>query len=192
MKTFSLLCVGVLISTLAFANGIDEPKESASSVAVSNSMGSTLVKVYYKADQSGTVKVSILKGRQVLFTETLTKVSGFMRPYNFENLNAGNYTVQIEDKFGKREEHLAYEGGRIEKYISIVKLAQQGKYLLSVNSMAADQISVNVYNEKNEVVHSETKKVDSTFAEVLNIKDINKFTIEVSDSQGVLKTVKNQ
>lgn len=192
MKAFSLLCVGVLFSTLAFANGIDEPKESASSVSVSNLEGSTLVKVYYKADQTGTVKVSILKGKRILFTETLKKVSGFVRPYNFENLTAGEYTVQVEDKYGKRLEQVTYEGGRIAKYVGIVKLAQQGKYLITVNSKSSDQISVNVYNERNEVVHSQTKNVASSFAEVLNIKNINQFTIEVSDSQGVLKTVKNE
>lgn len=190
MKAFSLLLVGVLISTLAFANGTDEPNET-SSVAVTNSLGSSLVKVYYKADQAGNVKISILKNGKLLFTETLTKVAGFVRPYNFSGLQAGEYTVQIEDKQGKRTEKVDYLAGRIEKYISIVKLAEEGKYLLSVNSRSRDKINVSVYNHKNEILHSQDKTVSNAFAEVLNLKDINRFTIEVSDSQGVIKTLKN-
>lgn len=191
MKAYSLLLVGVLFSTLAFANGTDEPEASASSVAVTNSSGSSLVKVYYKAGEAGKVKISIRKNDEIIFSETLFKVSGFVRPYNFEGLAAGDYTVDIEDQYGKRSEQVTYGASRIEKYISIVKLADEGKYLLSVNSKSADRINVSVYNERNEVIHSQSQKVESGFAEVLNLKSINRFTIEVSDSQGVLKTLKN-
>jgi hypothetical protein len=60
----------------------------------------------------------------------------FLRPYNFSGLSAGEYTIQIEDSNGKKTETVDYAAGKIEKLISIVKLAEEGKYLLSVNSKA--------------------------------------------------------
>jgi len=192
MKTFSLLLMGVLVSTLVFANETVEPKESESAVAVTNCSGSSVVKVFYKAEQAGTVKVSIIsQDNSLVFTETMKRVSGFLRPYNFSGLSAGEYTIQIEDSNGKKTETVDYTAGKIEKLVSLVKLAEEGKYLLSVNSKASDMINVNIYNGANQLIHSQEKKIDRNFAEVLNIKDTNQFTIEVSDSNGVLKSVRN-
>lgn len=192
MKAFSLLLMSVLVSTLVFANGTVEPGESASAVAVTNCSGSSVVKVFYKAEQAGTVKVSIFsKDNSLVFTETMKRVSGFLRPYNFSGLSAGEYTIQVKDSNGTRTETIDYTAGKIEKQISLVKLPEEGKYLLSINSKASDVVNVNIYNDANQLIHSQEKKIERNFAEVLNIKDINRFTIEVSDSNGVLKSVKN-
>jgi hypothetical protein len=191
MKTFTLALMGLLASTLVFAKETKEPTESRASVAVSNCTGSSLVKVFYKAEQPGSVKVSILdENKELIFSETMRRSSGFLRPYNFGGLPAGRYTIQIEDKDGKRSELIDYSAGKIDKSISIVKLTDPGKYLLSVNSKASDRISVNIYNEQNELIHSQIKDIENSFAEVLNLKNINHFTIEVTDSNGLLKSMK--
>jgi hypothetical protein len=191
MKTFTLVLMGALVSTLLFANETDEPTESRTSVSVTNSAGSSLVKVLYKAEQSGSVKISIFnEDKDLIFSESLRSVNGFVRPYNFDGLPAGLYTVQLEDKEGMRSKQIDYTAGKIEKHVSIVKLTEPGKYLLSINSKASDRISVNVYNENSELIHSQMKDVEHSFAEVLNLKDINNFTIEVADSRGLLKSIK--
>jgi hypothetical protein len=192
MKAFSLLLVGVLFSTLVFANGTDEPNKSESSVAVTNSVGSSLFKLFYKAEQAGTVKVSIFSNdSKLVFSEKMKNANGFMRPYNFTGLPAGKYTIQIEDKNGIRTEQVEYTAGKIEKYISLVKIAEEGKYLLSINSKSSDTISVSIFDEFDQLIHKQDKTIEHNFAEVLNLKNINRFTIEVSDSQGLLKSVKN-
>lgn len=192
MKTFSLFLAGVLFSTVVFANGIDEPGESAASVAVTNPAGGSLFKLFYKAEESGTVKVSIFNTKKKLvFTETLRHVSGFLRPYNFDGLAAGDYSIQIEDNSGKRVEEITYGLDRVEKLVSLIKLADEGKYLISVKTKSTDKVNINVYNEFDQLIHSQVKRVEDNFAEVLNLKNINKFTIEVSDNQGLLKSIKN-
>jgi hypothetical protein len=192
MKTFSLLLAGVLFSTVVFANGIDEPGESAASVAVTNPAGGSLFKLFYKAEESGTVKVSIFNSKKKLvFTETLRHVSGFLRPYNFDGLAAGDYSIHIEDNTGKRVEEITYGLDRVEKLVLLVKLADEGKYLISVKTKSTDKVNINVYNEFDQLIHSQVKRVEDNFAEVLNLKNINKFTIEVSDNQGLLKSIKN-
>lgn len=192
MKAFSLLLVGVLFSTGVFANGIDEPGKSAASVAVTNPSGGSLFKLFYKAEESGTVKISIFNTKnKLVFTETLRHVSGFLRPYNFDGLAAGDYSIEIEDSTGKRVEEVTYGAEHVEKFVSLVKLADEGKYLVSVNTKSADHVNINVYNEFDQLIHSQVKRIEDNFAEVLNLKNINKFTIEVSDSQGLLKSIKN-
>jgi hypothetical protein len=191
MKALRLVLAGVLFSSFAFAGVVDEPA-SAEGVAVTHVAGSSVLKVYYTSVQAGDVKITILdkKDRNV-FSETLKKVSGFVRPYNLSGLSAGEYTIVIADKNGVRKEKVDYSAGKIDKVINIVRLQEDGKYLLSVKSKASDKINVNVYDRNSKLIHSETRDVKSDFAEVLNLKKINDFTIEITDSQGVLKTMKN-
>ena len=191
MKKISLLFVGVLFCTLVFANGTDEPTVSTSSVAVTNLSGSSLFKLYYTAYTAGDVRVSIMDhSGKLVFTEKLKKTDGFIRPYNFERLAAGDYTIQIENADGKRVEKVHYNAGKIDKQINIVKLPEEGKYLLSVASKSADHVHVNIYNVKDELIHSQVNFVNKQFAEVFNLKGIQAFTIEVTDSNGLLKTLK--
>jgi hypothetical protein len=151
-----------------------------------------LFKLFYKAEQAGTVKVSIFSNdSKLVFTEKMKNASGFMRPYNFLGLPAGEYTIQIEDNNGIRNEQVEYTAGKIQKYISLVKIADEGKYLLSVNTKASDKISVSIFDEFDQLIHKEDRRIEHNFAEVLNLKNINRFTIEVSDSQGMLKSIKN-
>lgn len=191
MKALQMVLAGVLFSTCAFAGVVDEPA-SAEGVAVTHVTGSSVLKVYYTSAKAGDVKVSILnKNERVVFSETIKRISGFVRPYNLTGLTAGEYTVIIEDKNGSRKEVVDYSAGKIDKLINIVRLPEDGKYLLSVKSKASDKINVNVYDGNNKLIHSEARDIKSDFAEVLNLKSINEFTIEITDSQGVIKTMKN-
>jgi hypothetical protein len=192
MKKFNLLFVGVLVSTLAFANGTVEPNETSSAVAVTNPNGNSVFNVYYKAEQKGLVKVSILNANsKVVFSESIRSKNGFVRPYNFSKLGTGAYTILIEDNQGVRKQEITYADGKIEKYINLVKLNEDGKYLVCVKSKSSDRINISVYDQFNKLIHSQDKTVNTDFVEVLNIKSINQFTIEISDSNGLLKSLKN-
>jgi hypothetical protein len=192
MKKISLLFVGVLFCTLVFANGTDEPT-SSSSVAVTNVTGSSLFKLYYTANTVGDVKISILDQQgNMLFTEKLKKTKGFVRPYNFGHLEEGTYAIQIDNEEGRRVEKVYYSAGKFNKVISIVKLTEKGKYLFAIKTEAADNVEVNIYDAHNKLIHSQKKLVDREFAEIFNLKNINEFTIEVSDDSGLLKSIKQQ
>src|ERR1051325_6358518 len=100
MKRIYSLLVGVLLCTQVFAHGTKN--SGTSSVAVTNSTGSTLFKLYYQAEKAGTVKVSIKnEHNETVYKETLHKVDAFIRPYNFEGLPEGQYTIVVEDEAGK-------------------------------------------------------------------------------------------
>jgi len=189
MKKISLLFVGVLFCTLVFANGTDEPGPS-SSVAVTNSTGSSLFKLYYSAYMPDDVTVTIYnQSGKLLLSEKMKKTDGFIRPYNFERLDEGNYTIEVENDEGRHIEKVHYSAGKIDKLINIVKLADEGKYLLTVASKGADNVTINIYNTSDELIYSQERFVEKEFAEVINLKNRKTFTIEVTDSNGVLKTL---
>lgn len=191
MKALKLFFACVLFSTAVFANETVEPTESTSSVAVTNPNGKSIFKLCYRGDE-GLVKVSILdKNGKTVFAESIrSRKIGFARPYNFNELPEGIYSMVIEDKQGTKTKQINYVQGKIEKYINFVKLNEDGKYVLSIKSVAKDNVSINIYNGLNELIHSQNKTV-LDFAEVLNLKNINQFTIEVSDSNGLIKSIKN-
>ncbi len=181
--------VGVLLCTLVFANDTDG--STTSSVAVTNSSGSSLFKLYYTDYRVADVKVTILNSSgNAVFTEKFKKTNGFIRPYNFKGLAEGDYTIAIENADGRRTEKVHYNGGKIEKHINFVKLAEEGKYLFSVTTRASDLVNVNIYNGYQELIHSQARVVNNEFAEVFNLRGIPSFTIEVLDSNGLLKTWK--
>lgn len=189
MKKFSLLLASVLLCTLVFARGIDGPVKG-SSVAVTNNIGSTLYKVYYKSERPGTVKVSIMDDNgYTLFNETMNKVDGFVRPYNFEGLPEGQYTVKVEDDKGKTVEKVNYRLGRVEKLIHVQKLEGENKYVLSIASPKPEDVFIYIFDEKDNLIHNEIQSIKGEFAQVYNLKGIQSFTIEVTDKWGVVKKV---
>ncbi|MBX2898377.1 MAG: hypothetical protein KF775_01935 [Cyclobacteriaceae bacterium] len=190
MKALQLVLAVVLVSTQAFATSKDVPA-SAEGVVVTHATGSSVFKVYYKALAANDVKVYVFdsNGRQI-FSETLKKITAFVRPYNLTGLSAGTYKVVVKDRQNSVEEEFYYSAGKVTKHINILKMTEPGKYLLSVQSETADKVNLNIYDKEQRLVHSQVYDVNKAFAEVLNLKNINEFTIEVSDRDGVLKTVK--
>ena len=190
MKKILALSASVLMCTLVFARGTDGPIKGSSSVAVTNVTGSTLYKVYYKSDRPGKVKVSIINEKgNTIFDETLKKVNGFLRPYNFDGLPEGKYTIKVEDEYGKTVEKINYKLGRVEKLIQVHKLPGENKYLLSISSPKPEDVFIYIFDDKGNLVHNEIQSINGDFAQVYNLTEVKSFTIEVSDKFGELKTV---
>jgi hypothetical protein len=112
MKKFNLLLAGVLFCTVVFAHGTIEPTASTS-VAVTHVDGSSLYKVYYAAYMQGNVKVSIMdQSGKIVFNERVRKTDGFIRPYNFKNMQAGTYTIEVDNGENKYTKEINGEPGK--------------------------------------------------------------------------------
>ena len=195
MKKINLLFLAVLFSMMAFANVTDEGTSSASGFTVVNLNHSSIFKVIYKAAEKSNVKLSILDNKGVLiFQETMRQTDGFVRPYNFVNIGAGEYVIELESGNSKRAEKIIYSTGKIErtgKVVNINKLAgQENKYVVALSMPAQDIVTINIFDEAHELIHSETHRVHGEFGQVYNLKKLKSFTIEISDSSGLVKTVK--
>jgi len=157
-----------------FAGGAIESPKSSSGIAVMHGSGNSLFKVYYKSAEAANVKVSILNEKnQEVFSETIRKVDGFVRPYNFQNLPEGEYTIRIEDGTQVQAEKVSYTSGKLEKLIQLRKMtSEEGKFLLTASGQGKEQITVNIYDDTNKVIYTESTWIENTFAQVYNLSKV--------------------
>jgi hypothetical protein len=125
MKTKSLYFAALFVIGAAVAAvGKDEPSTGLAVVAVK---GSEVVKVIYRAETAGRVKLKVYDAASnVVFTETRNSNEGFILPLNFKGLQAGQYTVELVDAAGTKTEKINYQPIAI-KNVHVSKLASEGQ-----------------------------------------------------------------
>lgn len=188
-KTLSVLIVLMIVSSVVFARRIDNPGVAVRTAVVKSG---TTFKLYYKGTEQNDVKVSILDaGRNVVFSETLRKVGGFVRPYNFSNLPEGDYSIEIADKNGRHSEKVSYEIPNLEKLAHLRKVSGgEEKYLLTVSNKEANDLTVKIFDASNTMIYDHTEEIDSDFARVYNLERFSgRFTFEITDGNGVTKSL---
>lgn len=161
-----------------------EPK---SPVGMSVIKSGTIVKLYYRGEQSGKVKVTIYNHRgAVVFKEILKDTEHFMRPYNFASLPDGEYTIELNDESGKRYQKLTYSSPRHEIVAHLTRLSKNAnRYMLAVPGVGKQTLTVRVYDHFNRVIFHETQKVDGNFARMYNLNAVSgSITFEVVDNKG--------
>jgi hypothetical protein len=191
MKTKSLYVAALMVLAAALtAVGKDEP--GSLGLAVVPVKGSEVFKVIYKSESPSKVKLSVYNAAsEVVFTETMSSVGGFIRPLNFSGLAFGEYTIELTDAAGKKTEKVSYQRAKSAANVHVAKLANnQGKYLLSVANCGKETITVKIFDETNNLVHVSTKEVSGDYAQLFSVKDMSGVTFEISNNTGALKTVR--
>lgn len=180
----------VLVSFMSVAAVADSP----ASLSVT-STDASVYNVVYKASEAGKVKVSIYtKRNQLVFSEVLNNVTSFKRPYNFSQLEEGEYTIVLEDKNGKQVETVNYTTSKIISVINVKKLADNdNKYVLNVITNKAQDVFVKIYDGKNTLIYVQTLEVSGYFGliyDLSKVKSTNEpLTIEVSTASGQVESV---
>ncbi len=190
MKTKSLfLATLVMLSVVVSAVGKDEPRTTG--LAVVPVKGSQVYKVIYKAEAQTKIKMNIYGPQsQLIFTESFTGIEGFIRPVNFSGLEAGQYTIELIDASGKKVERVNYQPYKSPKKNVHIANIDKGakKYLVSVADAGQETITVRIYDNLNNLIHSESRDVKGSFAQVYVVKNPGPVTIEVSDETGNTKS----
>lgn len=193
MKKITLTLISVLAAgALAMAKGPGKPGEESSGFTVMKS-GSAQFKLIYKASEAANVRVAIYNDRQELvFSEVFRKRSGFLRPYNFENLPEGQYTVELVSPEGKQVQTIIH---RYElptpSSVRVTRISsEENKYLITAKG--EDEITVRITDDRNQLLRLDRHEVKGEFAQVYNLKKVNgSFTIQVSDKNGKSALVNN-
>jgi ABC-type transporter MlaC component len=187
-KIIFMMTALIVAGSTAFAHA--EPS-GTSNMAVMRS--GTVFKVFYKSAHSTDVKISITnKKDKVVFTETLRKIDGFVRPYNFTNLEEGEYTIEVTDEYGKQFHKVYYSSGRIENLAHLIRLTNEpGKYMLTLPNKGEDVVSVKIYDESFNVLYNHTEKINGDYAKVFNVEKIKDNTyLEIISKNGINQTLR--
>ena len=164
-------------------------------------------KVIYKADEKSTVKINVLNSAgKVIYSETLNKISGFIRPINLTGMEFGEYLIQLDNGTEKRVQKVTYsnpvadarkitsteDAKEIASMVHVSKMAENGMYLLGIADAAGERLNVRIYDGGDNLVHSKTIRPDGDYAVVYNLKQVaGTPTFKVSDATGAVKTVKH-
>ena len=189
MKTKSLFIAAfVMISAVVSAVGKDEPTSKAG-LAIVPVKGTEVFKVIYKSETAGRVKINLYNSsNEVVYSESLSSVDGFIRPLNFKGLAFGEYTFEVIDAAGKRTEKIVYTTAK--SVIRVARLNEDGKFLLAIANPVSNELTVKIYNAANELIHSETKVINGDYAQVYKVTNISAVTFEVSDNAGNTQIVR--
>lgn len=190
MKTKSLFIAAlVLISAVVSAVGKDAPTSKAG-LAIVPVKGSEVFKIIYKSESAGRVKVNLYNAaNEVVFTETIASLNGFILPLNFRGLSFGEYTVELIDASGKHIDKVKYSAS--SSVIRVSKLVADGnKFLLAVANSEGSKLDIKIFNSSNELIHSETKDIVGDFAMVYNVINSKGITFEISDNAGNSQVIK--
>lgn len=191
MKKISLLLLAVLVSLHTFAGGPDNPKGNSGMAVVKRN--ATSYKLIYKGEQASNVKVQIFDERnQLIFTETIRKSSGFARPYNFESLAEGEYTIRIDNGLNSLTETIDYRRDKVNNLAHLAPL-KDGKFLLTVAGKGEDRLTVRIFDEEGKRVYDDVNIVNGNFAQVYNLSKLQgPFSFEVTGKNGASNIVNKQ
>ena len=156
---------------------------------------SQVYKVYYKTKEAGKVKVSIINSsNQLVFSEVMSNVASFVRPYNFSELPEGEYTIVLEDKNGKQVEKVNYAMNKIVSFVKVTEVANaDNKFMLNVANNGSEVVTVKIFSG-NSLVHTQNVEVKGSFGQVYNLNQVKAatkatITFEVSTSSGKYQTI---
>lgn len=165
------------------AKGI-EPK---SPVGMSVLKNGSIVKLFYRGEQPGKVKVKIYnENGQIVFSETLQNTEHFMRPYNFSTLPEGEYVIALSDEQATRTQKVLHTRKSTKRVAHLTRLNDgECKYLLAVPNDGQDALTVRIYDESMKLVYQDTQTIDGDFAKVYKLDGISgQHTFEITDRKG--------
>lgn len=169
----------------------DEPSNTGMSVVAGKQAG--VFKVIYKGNKPGKVKLSIVDASgSLVHSESFKDTDGFIRPYNFNDLAEGEYSIIVADENGKLKETVMYsKGATLKMKATVVQLADvKNKYLVLVPK-SVERLTVKIFDENGNILHTDAIVANGEVARKYDLSNVNSsnFTFEISDKQGLINTV---
>lgn len=182
-KILSLVALLIVIGQV-HAN----PAAPKSPVGMSVVKSGEVVKLFYRGEKTGNVKVTIYNERgEEVYAETLRKTEHFMRPYNISALPDGNYTIELRDEQGTRTQNVTHNRAEKKRVAHLTRLISIGKnkYMLAVPNDGRDALTVKIFNEKEELLYENTEVIVGDFARLYNLNKVKgNHTFEIIDKSG--------
>jgi hypothetical protein len=185
MKRNVLLIVALLLVSVHISAVAEENPVNAGLAVVAK--GPDLFKVIYKNERAvSKIRMNIYNSSSNLIYTEVVSGDGFIRPLRFSGLLPGEYTVEISDGVNKRSEKIVYRpaAAASKKAVHVSKIAGEEKYLVSVANASGEKFTINIYDEFDRLVHTETRLIADEFAQVYNVKNKKVSSVEIIDQAG--------
>ncbi|HEU5291658.1 MAG TPA: hypothetical protein VFU05_13505 [Cyclobacteriaceae bacterium] len=185
-KSFSILGMLMLISSVVLAGGIDNPLVPSNMAIVKTNTGA---RVFYSTEKSSKVRIRIYDtDDKEVFSDVIKSKENFSRLYNLKNLPEGEYRVVMEDENGIREE-LFSTRKKVEVLSSIIYSKTQQKCLVTFFSQDEADVSVTLLDKNKKVLASDELSVNGQAAKLFNLEQLKgPVTVEVSNANGIVRT----
>jgi hypothetical protein len=195
MKTNAIL-IAALIVLGAGVSAVAKDDPGNLGLAVLPVKGSDVFKIVYKSENSNRVKLNLYNEvGQLVFSETITS-EGFIRPLNFSSLTPGEYVVEVTDGDSKQIEKISHrvaapeDAATTDKIVHVARIeGSEERIILSIANADSETFVVNIFNENDNLIYSETANVEGSDARLYNVKNGKVSRVEVTDNAGV-KSVK--
>ena len=182
----NILMIVMMCPLLVTANVKDGKNKKEVEVAkyTINYDGSSFILVY-KTFTERPVNIFIYNEKsQLIYTDHIKGAGIVSRPYNFKEMKAGNYTFKIVESNRVVTHHVNYSP--VVKPVSKINVENNdGKYKLSVIGSIEKPVKVNIYNEQNNLIFSESIKEQTSFSKIYNLGNTTHCSFEVSVDQTV-------
>ncbi len=168
----------LIVSSAAFSNVNDkEKKENASKTVTVVQNTNQKFKLVYLEQNQGMVRVNIKNGKgTTVYTQSVENQSGFAQQYNFENLPYGEYTFEVTgpdgSKLVKKVRHKA-DIVKPEIKADLLNVNDDKKFRLAVLKYNENPVNVKIYNDQNELIHSETIKSKESFRKTFDLTEVD-------------------
>ncbi len=184
-----VLLAGILISFVTTAG--------TSFLSITPAAKANVFNIRYQGTEVGNVRVSIFSEKNYeIFSEVFFNVSTFVRPYNFSELNAGEYTVIVTDKYGKQVEKINYSQNQVSSSVTVSEVAnKENKYLLNVTNNGTENIYVRILAEDGTTLHEQSVEVTGNFSLIYDLNKVKTYkptsvTFEVTSGSGKVEYIK--
>jgi hypothetical protein len=176
-KTLSVFAVLIIMGSVVFAGGIDDPKSSSKIVVVKKD--ETHVSLIYKSNKVSNVEVAIFNEKSELqFTEVIRKVGGFARPYDLSSLRKGAYTIVVKnDADESLSEAVEITAAKPSLLTQVITMKENNKYVLTVADKKSTYVTIRVTDEANTILYEKSEPLKGQMAKLFNFKGTNNLYI---------------
>ncbi len=148
-RTTIFLAALTIVVGSALANGDDDKKQKADFVFFQGK--NNVYQLIYPSKEKGKVKISFKSDNgKTLESYSISNQYGFKKPFDLSQLSPGDYSVEVEDASGLSSLNFSIGSG-----IKMAAFKQNGTYRLITENKSGSGFTVNIYDEKNSLVHSQ-------------------------------------
>ncbi|MEM9391877.1 MAG: hypothetical protein AAGA02_15470 [Bacteroidota bacterium] len=173
MRSLTAVAVLLMVGSVAFANNSKKDKKTTSSKVAVVQNTNQKFKLVYLEEMVGEVKVNIKNAQgSLVHSQLVENEAGFAQQYDFEKLPLGQYTFEIIRPDGakiiKKVQHKAAIA-QAEIKGHVLDVNDNKKFRLAVVKYNDQPVDINIYNDQNELIHSETVRSKDSFRKTFDL-----------------------